>query len=769
MNTTGPHSHVSQSSPSLRKASFLALLVSALLSSSSFAQSEVEGTDPTRASQEMEEILRVLRASEERSAEEAASEVRSGPTVHLAGLVVSGRQSSPKTSGSAILRIGDSHYLANQGQTIAHENRHYLVRTANAQEVSIQERGGEELVLRSTPPPNAIGAELDLIELSGVPLALAVRAISDQTGFRFAPSSEAHSLPVNLYLRDVNVAEAMDTLVLTHQLYMSDVPGAQIFRLHTAQEFARNAGSFRDERTHVFTLKYPNARDIAIAIGDLFGDRVRLASQLGGEGEPGEYLTEDLEQRMERFDVIDARGQGFGIDSGGQGSSASRSLISRFNNSSFSGNSRSFRNQTRQRTAPQGGRTDFENAQLTVEDGLSPEEIAALEAGDQQVIEETLRASADIFVTVIDRLNKVMVRTLDERTMQEIADLIEALDVPTPLVLLEVKILEITLDRGLDTAFDWSFQEGNGSGFFLHTGPLPLGGGDLVFQYLSGAFEAQIRLLQRANKLTTLGKPMLLTANNEVSRLFIGEEVPLNRNFQGGETVVTDGGSVITGSNTDVEFRPVGSTLLITPNINDDRTVTLRVLQEESRVVEDGAEVLVPNQGGGFSNTTIDTVASQTASGTFVARDRETIAVGGMITERLESRRSQIPILGDIPIAGRLARNQQVNRERTEIVLLLTPHIIKTPGEGGVISRELIQKSSFHPNAPEGEGKLNAFVPPNVLSTESEDYKPLRKVQDMQLRRTEKKETGEVEVKKATSPNNTKSGRKPLVPRMLRK
>ncbi|HRQ88741.1 MAG TPA: hypothetical protein PLA50_08075, partial [Bacteroidia bacterium] len=372
---------------------------------------------------------------------------------------------------------------------------------------------------------------------------------------------------------------------------------------------------------------------------------------------------------------------------------------------------------------------------LSAEGGLSPEEIAALEAGDPMAVEQVLRQRADIHVTVIDRINKVMVRTRDDKTLQEIAALVDSLDVPTPLVLLEVKIMEVALERGMDSAFDWSFDTGKWSGSFSPGGPAP--SGDLVFTYLSDSFQARISLLQKGNKLTMLGKPMLLTANNEVSRLFIGEEVPLNRNFQGGQTVVTNGGPIITPSNTDIEFRPVGSTLLITPNINDDRTVSLRVLQEESRVVSGGADVLVPDAGGGFANRTIDTVSSQTASGTFVARDRQTIAIGGMITEKLVSRRSQIPGLGDLPIVGLLARNQSLGRERKEIVLLLTPHIVKSPGEGEAISREIVSRNSMHPNAPSGDGQLDVFARENVLTTGSEEFGPLEKIQERQMLRAE--------------------------------
>jgi len=693
--------------------------------------------DPTRADAEMEEVLRALRANEQQTDAPIREEISpSTEQISLAGLVVGGQQDPATASGTAIFRIGDSYLLAREGETVENGRKTYLVKNANAVLVLLEESGGEELVLRARKgEATSVGAEdLATVEMQEVPLHLVSRALTDETGIRIAVSTEARDTPVSLYLRDVTIAETLDSIVLTHRLYMSDIPEAEIVRLHTTEEYAQDASAFRDERTQVFTLKYPNARDVALSVRDLYGDRVQLSQRFDGQNRPGQYLSEDLQQRMERFDIIDARGQGFGVDASGGGQGAQRN---QGGSGGLSGQgNRSLTNQMGQNAGRRGQGNALNDAdRITSEDELSSEEIAALAAGDSRVIEQVLSQRSDIYVTVIDRLNKVMVRTRDDKTMDEISELIESIDVPTPLVLIEVKIMEVSLDRGLDTAFDWNFNSGEFSGRFAPGGPVT--DGDLVFSYLNDTFQTQVRMLQRANKLTMLGKPMLLTANNEVSRLFIGEEVPLNRNFQGGQTIVSEGGPILAPSNTDIEFRPVGSTLLITPNINDDRTVSLRVLQEESRIVEGGADVLVPDAGGGFINRTIDTVASQTASGTFVARDRETIVIGGMITEKLISQRSQIPILGDIPGLGFLARNQGIGRERREIVLMLTPHIIKMPGEAEAISREIVGRNSFHPNAPDGQGELGTFVKPNVLTAEAEEFGQLDAIQESQRLRAE--------------------------------
>jgi len=553
---------------------------------------------------------------------------------------------------------------------------------------------------------------IDLVEFRELPLQDALRALSQQTGIKVAASLEAREIPVSLYLENVTAYETLQTIASTHGLYLSGSPGADILRLHTAEEYNQDVAALRREQTAIFTLRYPNARDVALAIRDLYGPRVVLAQRIDDSSEPEEFMTEELSRRLERFDVLDARSQGIGIF--GSGSGAGSAVRSLDNNFFQRDRNDSFRNRRLDDREP----VEFQT--------LTPEQIAALEGGTEAElaasIDRLLTQQADIFVAVVDRLNKVMVRTRDERTMNEIRSLVTSLDTPTPLVLLEVRILAVDLERGLDTAFDWDFTIGTFGASFQPGGPVDTG--NLVFQTLNDRFNATIQLLQTKDRITALGKPLLLTANNEVSRIFIGEEVPLNRSFNAGQDLITDGTVIPSAASTDIEFRPVGSTLLITPNINDDRTVMLRLLQEESRVVQNGADVLVPDGRGGFVNRDIDIVASQTASGTFAAKHGQTVAIGGLIREDILERRSQIPLLGDIPILGLAFRAQETGRNRQEVILLMTPYIISTPVEAEAVSRRLVESNSMHPLAPSGEGSLELYGEEDVLqpSTDELDY-----------------------------------------------
>ena len=181
--------------------------------------------------------------------------------------------------------------------------------------------------------------------------------------------------------------------------------------------------------------------------------------------------------------------------------------------------------------------------------------------------------------------------------------------------------------------------------------------------------------------------------------------MPIVIGFTEPQIVVSDGGDITIPPAPVTELRNVGTDLLITANINADRTVTLRLLQETSSVVENGARILVAS-GTGFTQQSVDTVASQSASGTVVARDGLLLAFGGLIEEGEADQRDQFPILGDLPLIGFLFRREESGIQRSELIVLIRPYVLSTPVEGDRISRNLLETLSIHPYRP-GEGFEN--------------------------------------------------------------
>ena len=191
-----------------------------------------------------------------------------------------------------------------------------------------------------------------------------------------------------------------------------------------------------------------------------------------------------------------------------------------------------------------------------------------------------------------------------------------------------------------------------------------------------------------------------------MSRIFSGSEYPIVKGVTAGETTTTEAGFVTHNSTVRLEWVDVGTMLLVTPSINADKTVTLRVIQENSEIPAE--QVRVPLDGGKLNETTpIDIVESRSLAGTFVAKDGMTVMAGGLIRETWKEVYTRTPVLGSIPWIGFLFRGTEKQKRRTELVVLIKPHVISTPTEGGRISRELMEALSAHPAA---DGRANMGV-----------------------------------------------------------
>ncbi|MCG3135671.1 MAG: hypothetical protein HMLKMBBP_03398 [Planctomycetes bacterium] len=546
-------------------------------------------------------------------------------------------------------------------------------------------------------PQDAQTSRLERLDLRDVPLGQACRLLSDCTGLNLAPSAEASQRRVTLFLTGVAVADAVDVLCRTHQLWHETDRRTGIVRIHTSAEYRLDASVLQEERTEHFTVRYPSAWDVSDAIRNLFGSRVSAGARRSSD-----LVTDELEERFDRFDVVDERTEGLGFAGTGTGAGVSGSGAAGTTSGEVTGTSRRDRTSRSQQSREDPVEAAVQSGPATAQPDL--ERLRGLIAGTGSD-DARSRAVADaaartlelpIHVTVANRQNQLIVRTADARAMEQIRALVRALDVPTPVVLLEVRVYDVKLDDGFESFFEYQWANGEYAGGFsagdiaaraggaLGPGGTGLRAGDLSFQYVDANFAARLQVLEREGKVRTLATPLLLTANNEVSRLFIGREVPLNRTFSGGQLVTDDGATTTTPGTTQIEFRRVGTTLLITPNVHEDRTVTLRILQEASDV-DTTATVLVPN-GSGFSQQTLPVVRSQTVSGTIVARSERAVAFGGLIATTSRKEREQVPVLGDVPLLGTLFSRETVADQRSETVIVVRPWVMRDAAEAETLT-----------------------------------------------------------------------------------
>lgn len=566
-------------------------------------------------------------------------------------------------------------------------------------------------------PKDPPGEFLQYLEANDIPLERLLRLIADQSGVNISASEATGGRRASIFLRNMPAPRAVEEICRATGLWYRRESATDVIRVTTMAEYEQNLSSFREERTETFTLLYPNVIEVAGVIYGLYPERTLLGL---GEDELLQDDENDLGRRFRRFQMIsDNGGSSFlkmeppdATSSAGTGTSGmfsfSRGGLSRI------------------------GRYDDLNRALRLK-GITSAEAKALETrlsqGDTNAYESAYAkatgGAATIFLTVSRKTNMLAVRTSDAGAMDEIRRLVRELDVPTPMVLLEVKVMELDITDDFNARFEYGFNRGgqrSGGGYSsrsdnviagsLGFDPLseePKIAGALSFQAVSDKIAARIQLLQEDGKIKTLATPTLLTANNEVSRIFDGHEHPVVKGISG-QTVIGEN-QTVTSPATEFEYEDVGTMLLITPNINSDRTVTLRVLQENSEVVENGARIPVYSAASAdaVSYASVDLVHSRSLSGTFVAKDGMTVMAGGLITESEKEINTRTPFLGSIPLIGWLFRGTEKVKFRKELVVMIKPHVISTPIEGGRISQELLDALSAHP-AKDGSPAMGVFM-----------------------------------------------------------
>jgi general secretion pathway protein D len=279
---------------------------------------------------------------------------------------------------------------------------------------------------------------------------------------------------------------------------------------------------------------------------------------------------------------------------------------------------------------------------------------------------------------------------------ETLVGVIKKLDIRRRQVYVEAVIMEITLDksRDLGVEFRGAVQTGgNGAvlsgtnfGFTggvndlftaLGTGnPLLLSGTGLIAGGIAGnvtlpdgtkipAITAVLRAAQTRDNINILSSPHLLTLDNKEAEIVVGESVPFIT------SQARDSTNLANVINT-VERKDVGITLRLTPHIHESDFVSLEIFQESSAVK--GDSLLNASSVG-------PTTTKRSAKTSVLVKNGDTVVLGGMMQETFTTTASQIPLLGDIPLLGNLFKYKSVSRKKTNLLIMLTPRIIREPGE----------------------------------------------------------------------------------------
>lgn len=295
----------------------------------------------------------------------------------------------------------------------------------------------------------------------------------------------------------------------------------------------------------------------------------------------------------------------------------------------------------------------------------------------------------------IDPVTRSLVVIADPQTRDYIQNVVSNMDKPKPQVLINVVFLEVTHNNSFDFGVDVGAEKSLGNsttaagtqawgisdlGSVVQTNLLNRYGlptssfgstGAGVYSIMGGQYAATLRMLQQNGKAKVLSRPSIIALNNQPATITVGQNVPL---ISG--TRVDNYGNVI---NT-VSYTSIGIILQVTPFITSDGMVEMIVSPEISDLVADRSQWVSISSGsaGSAASPIINTRSADTV---VITPDGQTVIIGGLMQDVKANSETGIPFLSSIPLLGNLFKHRQDSDQKTELLIFLTPHIIKTPLE----------------------------------------------------------------------------------------
>lgn len=279
----------------------------------------------------------------------------------------------------------------------------------------------------------------------------------------------------------------------------------------------------------------------------------------------------------------------------------------------------------------------------------------------QTVLKSVLKVKE---ISVDDRSSTLVIRDTPE-AIAVAAKIIAAHDFPEPEVMLEVAVLEVSHDRLSDLGIEFPTSLSlstpvDAAGSLTLSGLKAIRAGQLLVSPLS----ANINFQLQDTDANLLASPRIRARNKEKARILIGDRVPIITNSV---TPVASGSSVVTGS---VQYQDVGLKLEFEPQIYSDEEVGIKISLEVSTIAK---QISGPNGSLAYQ------IGTRNAQTVVRLRDGETQVLGGLISAQDQNTASRIPGVGDLPVLGRLLGNNSGKITKTEIILSITPHIIRPP------------------------------------------------------------------------------------------
>lgn len=308
--------------------------------------------------------------------------------------------------------------------------------------------------------------------------------------------------------------------------------------------------------------------------------------------------------------------------------------------------------------------------------------------------QDSASGGAAITVQADSDANALMV-IADDAGFDQVTDAVAGLDRAPDQVLIEAMIAEVVLNDDLRYGVQW-FLDTRDGGTVTNTNNA--GGGvaasfpGFAYTYASDYVRVALSAIASVTDVEVISSPQIMTLDNQPASLQVGDQVPV---VTQSAVSINDPGAPIVNS---VQFRDTGVVLNVTPRISPDGSVLMEISQEVSSVAE--------TTTSGIDSPTIQQRRFQS---TVSVHDGQTVALGGLIRTSRTISRSGIPYLQDIPFAGNLFRDNTNTARRTELIIFLTPRVIRSSEDAAIATRamrdrlERLRVSSFGDDDTDGQ------------------------------------------------------------------
>jgi hypothetical protein len=211
-----------------------------------------------------------------------------------------------------------------------------------------------------------------------------------------------------------------------------------------------------------------------------------------------------------------------------------------------------------------------------------------------------------------------------------------------------------------------------------------LGYGGLVLSAASESVSVLVRALAENHRLEVLQRPQIMTLDNQPAFIQVGSRVPTINSVSTSTTGITNS----------VTQQNVGLILGVTPRISPDGLVVMQIDAEKSALEPEATGIPIFASVGGqvIRAPIVDTTVAQT---TVSAMSEQTVVLGGLIATTKNEFHRKVPLLGDVPLLGRLFRYDGTSNSRTELLIIMTPHIVRNEADAEAIKRAEAARMSW--------------------------------------------------------------------------